>query len=151
MVFNLYSIDSHAYYSGQFVKSWDSGSEAFLSSSSTSQMLCYTSMESHVDIRAPVDNYTYDLWSSTGDPSLTFKALLVDFLKGTGIPCPGLFTHAWVYFNSVDVDMIDKEYYWCRVFCCATTGSYDLESGDTMISIHIFSPQQDSLWLMQHF
>ena len=61
MVFNLYFIDFHAYHSGQFVKSWDSRSEAFLSSSSTSQILCYTSMENHIDIRAPVDNYTYDL------------------------------------------------------------------------------------------
>ena len=51
-------------------------------------------MESHVDIRAPVENYTYDLQGRTGDPSLTFKALLVDFLKGTGIPCPSLFMQA---------------------------------------------------------
>ena len=51
-------------------------------------------MESHIDIRAPVENYTYDLRGRTGDPSLTFKALLVDFLKGTGIPCPGLFMQA---------------------------------------------------------
>ena len=76
-------------------------------------------MESHVDIRAPVENFTYDLQSCTGYPSLTFKALLVDFLKGMGIPCPGLFTQARVHFNSVDVDMIDKEYYQCRVFCCS--------------------------------
>ena len=145
MVFNLYSVDSHAYHSGQFAKSWDSRSEAFLSSSATSQILCYTSMESHVDIRAPAENYIYDLRGRTGDPSLTFKALLVDFLKGTGIPCPGLFTQARVHFNSMDVDTIDKEYYRCRVFCCAATGSYDLESSDTMISVRIFSPQQDSL------
>ena len=81
-----------------------------------------------------------------GDPSLTFKDLLVDFLKGTGIPCPGLFTQAQVYFN-VDVDLVDKEYYWSRIFCCAATGSYDLESSDTMISVHIFSHQPVSLQL----
>ena len=144
MVFNLYSIDSHAYHSGQFVKPWNSGSEAFLSSSSTSQILCYTSMESHVDIRAPADNYTYDLWGCTRDPSLTFKALLVNFFKELGIPCPGLFMQAWVHFNNVDVDTIDKEYYWCRVFFCATTGSYDLESSDTMIFLVLSKIHYDS-------
>ena len=106
-------------------------------------------MESHVDIRAPVDNYTYDLWGHTGDPSLTFKALLVNFLKGVGIPCPGLFIQAWVHFNSIDVDMIDKEYYQCRVFCCAATGSYDLESGNTMVFLVLSMIHYDSCSILR--
>ena len=146
MIFILYSIDSHAYDSGQFVRSWDGGSEAFLSTSSTSRILSYTSIENHLIIRAPVDNRTYNLQGYMGDPSLTFKDLLVDFLKGTGIPCPSLFTQAQVHFN-VDVDLIDKEYYRSRIFCCAATGSYDLESGDTMISVRVFSHQRVSLQL----
>ena len=130
----------------QFVRSWDGGSEAFISTSSTSWMLSYTSIENHLNIRAPVNNHTYDLQGHMGDSSLTFKDLLVDFLKGMGIPCPGLFTQAQVYFN-MDVGLVDKEYYWSRIFCCATTGSYDLESSDTMISVCIFSHQLVSLQL----
>ena len=99
-------------------------------------------------IRALVDNYTYDLQGRMGDLSLTFKNLLVDFLEGMGIPCPSLFTQAQVHFN-VDMDLIDKEYYWSRIFCCAATGSCDLESGDTMISICTFSHQPVSLQFTQ--
>ena len=106
-------------------------------------------MENHLVIRALADNYNYDLQGRMGDPSLTFKNLLVDFLKGTGIPCPGLFTQAQVHFN-VDMDLIDKEYYRSRIFCCAATGSYDLESGDTMISVRTFSHQPVSLQFTQY-
>ena len=43
-------------------------------------------LHNYLIIRAPVDNHTYDLLGHMGDPSLTFKGLLVDFLKGMGIP-----------------------------------------------------------------
>ena len=67
----------------------------------------------------------------------------------TGIPCPGLFTQAQVHFN-MDMDLIDKEYYQSRIFCCAATGSYDLESSDTMISVRTFSHQLVSLQFTQY-
>lgn len=72
------------------------------------------------------------------DLSLTFNDVLVDFLEETGIPSPDLFAQAQVYFNNVDVDLVDKECYWSRMFCCAATGSYNLESGNT-ISVSISS------------
>ena len=108
MIFTPFSLDPCAYDYGQFVRSGDRRSEVFLSTSSTS---CYASIENHFTVKAPVDNHTYHLQAHTGDLALTFKDLLIDFLKGTGISCPNLFTQAEVHFNDADMDLIYKESY----------------------------------------
>ena len=87
----------------------------------------------------PVDGHTQDLQHYTGDLSLTFKDLLVNFLKGTGIPCPQLFSQAQVHFGNIDVDLVDHDFSQPRVFGCTTTGSYDLERGGLLLSVCISS------------
>ena len=100
-----------AYDDHQFVRSCDGGSEAFLSASVTSQIMSYASIENCLTMCGPVDGHTQDLQCYTGDWSLTFKDLLVNFLKRTGIPCPQLFSQAQVHFGNVDVDLVDHEFY----------------------------------------
>ena len=87
----------------------------------------------------PADGRTQDLQCYTGDSSLTFKDLLVNFLKGTGIPCPQLFSQAQVHFGNTDVDLVDHDFYQPRVFCCTTTGSYDLKRGGLSLLVCISS------------
>ena len=60
----------------------------------TSQIMDYTSIESHLFICAPADGCTQDLQAHMGYPLLNFKDLIINFLKGTGIPCPNLFSQA---------------------------------------------------------
>lgn len=97
--------------------------------------MSYASIESGLFIRSPADVRTQELQTRTGDPTLMFKGLLVDFLKGTGVPCPDLFSHAQDHFNNVDLDLINKDFYRPRMFCCATTGSYDLENEGMRLSV----------------
>ena len=103
----------------------------------TNNVLCFYRKPSHH--AWPCGWSTQDLWHYTGDSSLTFKDLLVDFLKGTGIPCPQLFSQAQVHFGNIDVDLVDHNFYQPRVFCCTTTGSYDLKCGDLSLSVCISS------------
>ena len=73
--------------------------------------MSYASIESRLFIRGPADTRTQELQDRTGDPTLTFKGLFNDFLKGTGVPCPDLFTQAQVHFNNIDVDLINRGFF----------------------------------------
>ena len=131
-IYGPYLINPCAYDGHQFVRLWDEG---FLSASVMLWIMSYASIESCLTMCGPVDGCTQDLQHYTGDSSLTFKDLLVKFLKGTNIPCPQLFSQAQVHFENIDVDLVDHNFYRPRVFCCTTTGSYDLECGDLSLSV----------------
>lgn len=86
-----------------------------------------TSIESQLTIQSPAESCTQELRAHTGIPTLTFMDLFVYFLKGTGIPCPNLFLQAQHHFANFDMDLVDHDFFHSRSFCCAATGSYDLE------------------------
>ena len=90
----------------------------------------------------------YSHAGTTGSYWRPNSGLAVNFLKGAGVPCPGLFAHAQAHFNNIDMDLINGHSYQPRMLCYATTGSYDLECEDLRLSVRFVQVSgrfQDSL------
>lgn len=78
-----------------------------------------------------------------GDVPLNFRHLVIRFLKGSGIPCPGKFETARAHFNNIalGLDKINHSGFRLHLLFWAVTGtpSIDLTSPDRIkVDIYLF-------------
>jgi hypothetical protein len=72
--------------------------------------------------------------------STTFSSLLIDFLKGSGIPLPQLFAEAKQHFNLIiNLENVNNNGFQAWMFCWASTGSCDRASNAPHISVSSIS------------
>lgn len=120
------------------------GSESFLNMVWTSHIKSFEDIESQLRFTSPATlNLPAEVFSSYDSNSpLTFKHLVDVFLKGSGIPCPGLFAEAQHHFNSslltLPMDKIDHQSFRPRIFCWAATGSPSIEINGPGISVSAY-------------
>jgi hypothetical protein len=123
----------HSLNYSQVIKSWDGGSENFFSLLWTSHISSYANLADHLTFVEPSPALCDQLRRArraSNDTFTSFASLLIDFLKGSGIPCPGRFEEAKGHFNKiVDLRQTDAEGFRAKMFCWATTGSCDREQG----------------------
>lgn len=99
-------------------------------------MSSYEAFEDHLVLSGPPDVYQQQLRRALADDTISFASLFADFLKGSGIPCPQLFEAAKAHFNEiVDLRHIETDGFRVRMFCWATTGSYQREADASQISV----------------
>ena len=117
-------------------KSWPGGPEAFLSTIWASHISSYANLEGHLLIRdASAEKQSLLQATLSSNEAVTFKSLLVDFLKGKGAPDPSIFVDGPNHFDRVvDLDGIDDDGFRSRMFCWAATGSIEQE-GPNVINV----------------
>ena len=102
----------------------------------TSHISSFANLESHLRIQPAPVTLRNQLRIAIPDGQTTFESLLILFLKGNGIPCPGLFAEAKIYFNRlVDLSTIKEDGFRSRMFCWAATGSCDREPDASRIMV----------------
>jgi hypothetical protein len=102
----------------------------------TSHISSFANLESHLRIQPASVTLRNQLRIAIPDGQTTFESLLILFLKGNGIPCPGLFAEAKIYFNRlVDLSTIEEDGFRSRMFCWAATGSCDREPDASRIMV----------------
>jgi hypothetical protein len=90
-------------------KGFEGGSDTFFSLVYTSQITLYDSLEPFLQIW-PVPS---SLHSGFQGRASELPNIFVEFLKGSGVPCPAIFEEAKAHFSSVvDLTTIDISYTW---------------------------------------
>jgi hypothetical protein len=122
--------------SEQVPRAFTGGSEAFFSLVWTSYISDFASLEPHLDIRPPAAHFTSQLIQLAGDQTASFSGLLCNFLRGSGVPCPGLFAAVQNGFDSViDLSQIDSTGFRARMFVWAAAGSPSLDLSDHSLMV----------------
>lgn len=122
----------------QVLKSWRGGSERFFSLLWISHVSSYANLAEHLSFSHPSTSLRTQLARALNDTDSDFSSLVIDFLKGSGVPCPVLFNEAKVHFGKlVDLTMIQGEGFRARMFCWAVTGACDLEHGGPSLSVSL--------------
>ncbi|KAF8055701.1 hypothetical protein FPV67DRAFT_1434783, partial [Lyophyllum atratum] len=102
----------------EVLRCFEGGPEVFLSLCGMSQITGYQ------DLEACLSRELARLRAAVGDNSITYRSLVIDFLKGSGIPCPGLFDEIKSTFSrAVDLGRIDSPAFRSRMLVWAATGS----------------------------
>ena len=112
------------------MKSWESGSKRLLNLLWTSHISSYANLEPHLLIQPLSTQWQTQLHAVLSDYTSSFESLIIDFLKGTGIPCAGLFADAKTHFNhlvELELSNIDQDGFRPQMFCWAATSSCDQE------------------------
>lgn len=103
---------------------FEGGSSAFWSLIYTSRITCPDDLLDRTTIVQP-DSSVVALC-----PGLDLTALLTNWIRGQGIPCPGLFEEFVTSFDSIiDLTTLDSPGFRARMLCWAATGSPSLEIG----------------------
>jgi hypothetical protein len=122
----------------QVPKGFEGGPEIFFSLAWTSHISSYGSLSSHLDIRRAPASSEADFAHAVGEPAVSFQEIFVEFLKGSGIPCPNLFADVREHFSTlVNLATIDQPGFRSHMFCWATTGSPSVELRGTPIEVCI--------------
>lgn len=123
----------------QLFKSYEGGTELLLSILWTSCIKSFNDFKEHLDYpatsRSLLDRAFAIPYIGIAE---TLGELIDDFLQGTGIPCPNLFSEAVSnqLFDArlVDLSQVDKPFFRSRLFCWAATGT-PLIADDARISV----------------
>lgn len=75
----------------QVLKAFEGGPEAFISLTGVSNVTGYDSLSGHLRLHSGSIQQVEKLCFSLDNYSAAFEDFVVTFLKGQGIPCPGLF------------------------------------------------------------
>lgn len=74
----------------------------------------------------------------TNDDQATYRSLVESFMQGVGVPNLQLLLEAEGHFdNAVDLTLVDEAGYRAKMFCYATTGSFERETDSGKISVGI--------------
>lgn len=117
----------------QVPKAFSGGPEAFWSLVWSSHVSSFDKLEDHLEIVSPPGDMCQDLALALRDQSASPKALLLDFLRGRGIPCPEHFNDVKDTFDSIvhpQLELIDEPGFRARMFTWATTGTTSLVASD---------------------
>ena len=111
----------------QVLCSFEGGPEVFLTLNSTSFIRGFESLQHCLRIHAsPSTNSALleMIQEASDNTTFTYEGMFHEFLRGTGVPCPGLFEDACSTFSSiVDLSLIDESAFSSRMLCWAATGS----------------------------
>ena len=108
-----------------------------------SHITSFANLESHLCIQLVPVTLRNQLEIAILDGQTTFESILILFLKGTGIPCPGLFAEEKIHFNHlVDLNTIEEDSFSLCMFCWATTGSCDREPDASQILVCYINDRQ---------
>ncbi|KAJ7937922.1 hypothetical protein B0H13DRAFT_2302393 [Mycena leptocephala] len=108
------------------IQRFQGGSEAFLSLISSSYMSGPNDLLSNVEFVMPPGYSQWSTMLATRIPggNITFIALFVDFLRGSGIPCPQLFQQVTGSFSPlIDLSRIGTPGFRSQMVAWASTGS----------------------------
>jgi hypothetical protein len=124
----------------QIVRSFQGGSERFLSLSATSFIADPDDLLSSAHFLTPTNTvqWTASLRTETGQPSLTLRSLFETFIQGRNIPCPLQFEAARGSFpRIVDLSRIDTLGWRAQMVAWAATGSPFIDVGSDPIEVHL--------------
>ncbi|KAJ7820119.1 hypothetical protein B0H14DRAFT_3736322 [Mycena olivaceomarginata] len=122
----------------EIVRSFQGGSERFLSLSATSFIADPDDLLSSARFLTPTNTvqWTASLRTETGQPSLTLRSLFETFVQGRNIPCPLQFEAARGSFpRIVDLSRIDTLGWRAQMVAWAATGSPFIDVGSDPIEI----------------
>lgn len=127
----------------QVARSLEGGSEALFSVLWTSRVQSFQDLEPHLMLNEPPNFLRTQLTSmraGLSSPTTPFTALLINFLQGSGLPCPQLFAEVSRGFDDV-VDISDSEVnasgFRPRIFTWASTGCPSLDTANDRNSITV--------------
>ncbi|KAF8221415.1 hypothetical protein L208DRAFT_1328137 [Tricholoma matsutake] len=105
------------------LRSFEGGPEAFLSLNGVSFILGFDSLNGHLSVLLGTEHQQLmNIRHATGNPSLTYKSLLYNFLQGQGIPCPQWFADlASSFSNLIDLSLIDSPAFRSHMLVWAAT------------------------------
>lgn len=137
----------------QVLQSFEGGPEVFLRQIATSYISGLGSIQDHLLFydRPAHSHILYQICDATQLPDFTFKSMWLDFLNGTGIPCPQRFREIQETFSNVidltDLAVMDTPAFHSRMFVWAATGSPLLQGGSVAgdpigVSISYFPSDQ---------
>lgn len=113
------------------------GPEAWFSHVWASRLLSFDSSEHQIRISGPSDTHLTSFndalrQSQAGNTEdISPKSLIVDYLKGHGVPCPSLFDEVKHTFSTlVDLEQVDLPAFRVRMFAWAATGAPMVELND---------------------
>jgi hypothetical protein len=116
-------------------KAFEGGSETFFSLIYTSLVSSYDSLEPFLHIFPAPATLLTGLVDGAGH-TLDLPAIIVGFLKGSGIPCPHLFDEVQKhFFSAVDLASINSPAFRSRIFCWAASGSPSIQVEGSQIEV----------------
>jgi hypothetical protein len=138
------------------IKSWNGGSEDFLKLAARSHITSYADLRDHLMITSTTATLERQLerqlQQALADSSMSFSTLVINFLKGKGIPCKQRFADARIHFNDIiNLDAVEEEGFRAKIFCWAVTGSYALEPNAAPISVCFLLFNNDTLVCLIQF
>lgn len=117
----------------QILQSFAGGPEVFLRQIATSYISGLDSIRDRLIIYDRHSQIQHQIGDAAQLPDFTFKGLWLDFLSGTGIPCPQHFLNIQETFSSIidltDLAVMDTPAFRSRMFLWAATGSPLLQGG----------------------
>ena len=119
----------------QILQSFEGGPEVFLRQIATSYISGLDSIHDHLLFydRPIYSQIQHQIHDAAQLPNFTFKGLWLDFLNGTGIPCPHRFHDIQDTFSSIidltDLAVMNTSAFRSRMFVWAATGSPLLQGG----------------------
>ena len=119
-------------------RGFEGGPETFFSLSWTGHISSYDSLSSHLNFRHSPASYETDFAHAVSAPTASFPDIFTKFLKGSGIPCPGIFVEVRGHIsNVVNLTGIDQPGFCSRMLCWAATGLPSVELSGTAINVCI--------------
>ncbi|KAJ7228014.1 hypothetical protein B0H12DRAFT_233568 [Mycena haematopus] len=124
----------------EVLRSTPGGSASFITRIWASVIHDFDSLQPSLTVRCP-NRPTLEQMTGADTSHLIFSMnlcdILYDFLKGTGIPCPGLFREARPRLSSsIPFDDVDSPAFRSRALCWAATGSPHVELDDSR-GVHV--------------
>ena len=122
----------------QVPRGFEGGPETFFSLSWTSHISSYDCLSSHLNFQHPPASYKTDFAHTVSTPTASFPDIFTKFLKGFGIPCPGIFAEVQGHIsNVVDLTGIDQPRFCSCILCWAAIGPPSVELSGTAINLCI--------------
>lgn len=102
----------------------------------TSHIKSFSDIEQYLRFRPPPNTVLTSNFAGLF-PIPSLEELLIRFLGGAGVVCPGKFSLARSHFSSViDLSTIDEQAFRSKMFCWAISGTPSIELTSASISVY---------------
>lgn len=113
----------------QVPRNFEGGPEAFFALLYSCRITGYLSIAPYLTIHEAQPLFLA-AFAAAAHETLSFRTIFTEFLKGKGIPCPGLFHESRHLMSPiVDLDTVEEEGFRARMWWWAMTGVPSVEVG----------------------
>lgn len=118
------------------ITSFEGGSEAFLSLVFSSHITDLSSLRQMLTIHEPLPRHVMEFREAMGADAPSFQSLVIDFFKGSGVPCAAAFDEMKDALpHIVDLSRVDDPGFRVRMFVWASTGAPFASIGEEEICV----------------